>query len=220
MPITLDAWAEFYEQGGEPMHVILFIACVGFAVMVERSWSLLFRLDGSGSRLMAVVQCRLLAGDTAAALRCCTRRRAAVARVVHAGLMAGVDTCRAHAAIDEVRMEVEPLLRRRLPLLSTLASLAMLVGLLGTVFGLISGFSGHHGISAADRTAAIAGGLGMAIHTTGFGILVGIVLLSARLVLGHASDRIMGDVAWCAAKVVNLVTVVRQVPASLGSPYR
>jgi biopolymer transport protein ExbB/TolQ len=220
VPTTMSSWVDFYSQGGTLMHAIFAIGCVGFAVAIEGAWSLLVRLDGDARRLRSVVESRFVDGDTKGAVQACVGRSSAVARILRAGLMASVDRDRTRAAVREAQLQIEVLVRRRLPMLSTLAGLAILVGLLGTVFGLISGFSCPVTVSADQRAAALARSLGIAVHTTGFGLLVAIPLLVARLVVFTAAEKIKGDVAHTGAWIVDLVAHVRAPKQIRDAPYR
>jgi biopolymer transport protein ExbB len=74
--------------------------------------------------------------------------------------------------------------------------------------------------SAAQRAAALAESIGIAVHTSGFGIMVGVLLLSARLWLSSLSDRLVANVELCGAKVVNLIRVVRTPSQRATPPYR
>jgi biopolymer transport protein ExbB len=162
----------------------------------------------------------LIGADTAGALRLCAAQRSPVERVLFAGLMACVDRRRAEIAMHEARVAVEPLLRRRLSVLSTLASLACLVGLLGTIDGLIGGFHCVATISATQRSASIARELGIAMNTSAFGILVAVLLLCAKVVLVNASEKLAADLASCSARFLDVVGVVREPPPLRRSPYR
>ena len=202
------------------MHAILLIGCVGMGIAIERTWCLARWLRIDAVRLCARVRTRLLGGDTAGALRLCAARRSPIEHVLHAGIMACVDRRRAEIAVHEARSEVEPLLHRRLSVLSTLASLACLVGLLGTIFGLIGGFHCGGTMNAYAYSAVIARELGIAMNTSAFGILVAVLLLSAKLVLVHASERLAADLASCSARFLDVVGVVREPPPLRRSPYR
>jgi biopolymer transport protein ExbB len=220
MPTSLEDWVAFYQEGGELMHVILAFAVVGMLIVLERGWKLLVGQNVDAGRLMGLVQARLLAGDTAGALSLCPHGRSHVLGVVRVGLMAGVDPLRAEAAVQEQRLYIVPRLRAGLPTLSAIAGLAMLVGLLGTVMGLTSGFTCVAYTTAAQRAAALAESLGIAVHTSGFGIMVGVLLLSARLWLSSLSDRLVANVELCGAKVVNLIRIVRTPSERRTPPYR
>jgi biopolymer transport protein ExbB len=141
---------------------------------------------------------------------------------MRAGLMAGIDRWRAQGAVQEEQLEVLPVLQRRIPLLSSLASIAMLIGLLGTIAGLIGGFHcGGAAVNADQRAVALAKSISIAINTTGFGLLVSIVLLSARVWLQSLSEGLVADVALYGARIVNLVTLATEpAPATTGTPYR
>ena len=212
---------EFYQQGGAFMHCIALTALIGGCVVLERAAVLLFRYDVNARRLWARVQGRMLAGDSAGALRMCTARSSAVARVVHAGLMAGVDRWRAEGAVRETVLEIKPALFRRVTLLSSLASIAMLLGLLGTIFGMIGGFHCAATVSADQRATALAKSISLTINTTGFGLLVAIPLLAAQIWLRALRDRLAADLELFGARVVNLVcTMTDPAPLEPGSPYR
>lgn len=203
------------------MHVILALGVIGLAMVLERGWQLWVGQSIDARRLLARLQSRLLAGDTAGALDLCPPGRSDVLRVVRAGLMAGVDPFRAEAAVEEQRLSIVPRLRAGLPTLSAIAGLAMLVGLLGTVLGLIDGFSCSAFAPPLEmRAANIARSIGIAIHTSGFGILVGIVLLSARLWLTSLSERLVANVELCGAKVVGLVRIACTPRRASAPPYR
>ena len=203
------------------MHVILALGVLGVLIVLERVWQLRVGQQVDVPRLMGLVQARLLARDTAGALSLCPPGRSHVLCVMRAGLMAGVDPLRAEAAVQEQRLYLVPRLRAGLPTLSAIAGLAMLVGLLGTIMGLIGGFTCGGGFASSElRAATIARSIGIAVHTSGFGIMVGIMLLSARLWLTSLSERLVANVELCGAKVVNLIRVVRTPSRGTAPPYR
>lgn len=211
----------FYRDGGPPMHAILLIGFLGFAIVVERTWCFARWLRVDARRLSAGVRTALLGGDTTTALRLCAARRSPLERVLHAGVMACVDRYRAEVSVHEARVEWEPMLRRRLNVLSSLAGLACLVGLLGTVFGLIGEFRtcAMHVAAAETTERTIAHGISAALNTSGFGILVAVLLLSAKMVLVNASEKLAGDLAAGTARFLDVVGLVRE-PTRVGSPYR
>lgn len=203
------------------MHFILAIGCVGMVVVLERACRLGSWLRVDAARLGALVRARVLGGDTAGALRLCAARPSPVARVLHAGVKASVDRARAEAAVREALLEVVPALTRRLPVLSSRANLALLVGLLGTVFGMIEGFScGGPPVTADQRAAALAKSISIAVNTSGFGLAVAVTLLVARLALVHAAEKLSSDLATCTAKFLGIVAVAREPLDSRASPYR
>jgi biopolymer transport protein ExbB/TolQ len=149
----MDGLAEFYLRGGVFMHWIAVVAGVGLLVCAERVWTLVLcqRLDAAG--LFRGVEDRLLHSDTELAVGLCDGR-SAVAEVVRAGLMASTDRTRARMAVSEVQEAWVSLLTRRIPTIGSLASIAALVGLLGTVDGFIVGSTSVSTVTAVQLPPA------------------------------------------------------------------
>ena len=197
---------EIYAEGGDTMPWIALVAVIGIGVVLERSVALWSRSRLDVPETLRRVRLRLMVGDVEGAWRACGRTRSPVARVLRAGLTAGPDRWRAEAAVRQVQMGEAPAITRRLTLLSALASIAALLGMLGTVFGLIMG--SHCSPETADQRAArIALAIAAAVGTSGFGLLVAIPLLAARLWLGAFRDRLEAEVALYGAKIVSLVVL-------------
>lgn len=191
------------------MHWVAVVAVLGMAVLVERVWVLGVRERSGGRTLFLRVRGRLLLEDTQGALQLCAGP-GAVARVMHAGLMAGVDRTRAQGRVREVQLGCMPRLTQRIGVLSSLAGLAALCGLLGTIDGMTGGTHCVATVSADQRAAALAMEIAAALNTTGFGILVAIVLRSAALFLQTRRDRLVCEIELYGAAVVNLVGIVTE----------
>lgn len=113
-----------------------------------------------------------------------------VERVVAAG--AGLGTAAdAERAMEAATIEAELSLRRRLGWLGTIASVATMIGLFGTVYGLIVAFAALGDVGAAERAARLAEGTSTSMATTAFGLFVAIPAMLAHAVLdGLARDRV------------------------------
>lgn len=194
------------------MHWVAAVAMVALCVLLERTWVLVVRENAGGHVLFRAVRGRILLQDTQGALQLCSGR-GAVAQVMRAGLMAGVDRHRARRAVRETQLACMPRLTHRIGALSSLASLAALCGLLGTVEGMVGGTHCIATASANQRSAAVGMQVANALNTTGFVILVALALLGAAIVLRARRDRLVSEIELYGAAVVNLVGVATEPDA-------
>ena len=86
---------------------------------------------------------------------------------------------------------VEGKVRARVDYLATIGNISTMLGLLGTVYGLILAFSGLGDASAAERTARLSEGIATAMATTAWGLLVGIPALGFHAIIAGKAARIL-----------------------------
>lgn len=174
----------FSGPGAAFMYVITAVLALGLAVTLERAWLywLRWRLDS------AAVSSRLAAGDYDAAEGAAGAHPAS--RLIRSG--AGSDS--PDSAWDAMATEsalVETTIRARVSYLAMVGNVATMLGLLGTVYGLIFAFSGLDAASAVERTARLSEGIGAAMVTTAWGLLVGIPALVAHAILDSKASRLL-----------------------------
>jgi biopolymer transport protein ExbB/TolQ len=124
--------------------------------------------------------------------------QAATARVAQhparALLAAGAAAPNAEAAWDAISAQaalVEPGVRGRVNALAAAGNIATMLGLLGTVYGLILAFQGLGDTSSTERAARLSEGISTAMNTTAYGLLVGIPALGAHAGLDGALRRVL-----------------------------
>jgi biopolymer transport protein ExbB/TolQ len=113
-------------------------------------------------------------------------------------------------AIDEATLEVGPLVNKRTAYLSMLANVATLVGLLGTILGLIQAFNAVAVASAEMKQQLLAQGISVAMFTTAGGLMAAIPTLILHSVISNRSNKILDDVDQYGLKTVNLLTARRR----------
>ncbi len=113
------------------------------------------------------------------------------------------------AAIDEVFLTEVPRLQRFLPLMMILANVATLLGLLGTIFGLMLAFDAVANVPAAQRAAKLAEGIMFAMSTTAFGLCVAIPTMIIYGVIAAQCDRIIEELDEKSTKLINIVVGVK-----------
>jgi len=206
----MSTFAEAMQQGGVFMWVILAVAVVAMAIAAERLVYVFVRADLNTRRFMAQIQKLVAAGNIDLALRLCAERpEAALARVVKAGLVRADDTeTGIREAVEEAVLEVQPDLSRRTAYLPMLANVATLLGLLGTVQGLILAFGAVARAGGEARPALLAEGISIAMYTTFAGLSVAIPVLLLHALVANRGTRILTDldlhglqaVHWLAAR--------------------
>lgn len=108
-------------------------------------------------------------------------------------------------ATDEVFLTEAPRINRYLSLMVTLANLATLTGLLGTIFGLILSFDAVANLPAAERPQALADGIAVAMGTTFMGLIVAVPLLALNGYFTMQSTRLIEEMEEKSLKVMNLL---------------
>ena len=206
-------FAQFYQEGGAWMHPIAICAVLGAGVMIERFIFLFFRFNINGAQFFNQVQTLVMANNIDRAIKLCNAAdKAALARVMKAGLTrANKSEADIASAIEEAMLEVGPAITKRLSMIAAVANIATLLGLLGTIFGMIDAFNAVAVAAADQRSQALAKGISIAINTTGFGLMVAIPLLSAQVFIQGLAKKITDEVDLYAVKLENLLAArVRQ----------
>ncbi|MFY0539029.1 Biopolymer transport protein ExbB/TolQ [Nannocystis exedens] len=206
-------FAQFYQEGGVWMHPIAVCAVLGAGVMIERFIFLFFRFNINGAQFFNQIQKLVMANNIDRAIKLCNAAdKAALARVMKAGLTrANKSESDIAAAIEEAMLEVSPAITKRISMIAAVANIATLLGLLGTIFGMIDAFTAVAVAAADQRSQALAKGISIAINTTGFGLMVAIPLLSAQVFIQGLAKKIADEVDLYAVKLENLLAArVRQ----------
>jgi biopolymer transport protein ExbB/TolQ len=209
----MDDFAQFYQAGGFFMHPIALCAVLGAGVMIEPFIFLFFRFNINGGQFFNQIQKLVMANNIDRAIKLCNAAdKAALARVMKAGLTrANKSESDIAAAIEEAMLEVSPAITKRISMIAAVANIATLLGLLGTIFGMIDAFTAVAVAAADQRSQALAKGISIAINTTGFGLMVAIPLLSAQVFIQGLAKKIADEVDLYAVKLENLLAArVRQ----------
>ncbi len=198
------------EEGGIFMWPILACGVLGATISAERFVYLFLRASVHAPALLAQIQRDVLDGNVDAALKICNAESAAVLpRVLKAGLMrAGRPENEIRDALEEATLEVTPLVQRRIPYMTTIANLCTLLGLLGTIQGLILSFHAVADANAEARSTALASGIAVAMNATFAGLLVAIPVLAIHAIVAARANQILDDVDYGVARLVNLLVAV------------
>lgn len=227
---ALSAVAAFYREGGLFMHVVLAIGLIVGAIIVERFIVLTkaMRIDARGFVEAIVNNARR--GDWNNARHVAMQSSTPVARVAQAMLESGAqDEESLQRAADDATTLQMPELSKRLAWLGLLANSATLIGLLGTITGLITAIAGVGEADAATRSAKLSAGISEALHCTAFGLTVAIPTLIVQGWLISRVEEIGDQIDQLAIRLGKVLSspaqsttpVVRPVrPAAAPTPVR
>lgn len=199
----------FFQEGGYFMYPIAFILALGLAIVIERYISLTIA-RGKNSSAFKSLYSKLANGDTDGAKQECDDNGTAVAEVLGFGIdrMQAGDSDRQsiELAMEEGLMEATPQLEKRTHYLATLANVATLLGLLGTIMGLISAFTAVANANPAEKADLLSASISVAMNTTAFGLMVAIPLLLIHAVLQTKTTAIVDSLEMAAVKFLNVLT--------------
>lgn len=188
----MSAIKEAMEAGGFWMWPILLMSVIVLAVTIERSYMLLARYSINADEFMKEIRKFVLAGNVDRAIKLCNQTpNAALPQVVKAGLLrANKGEVAIANAIEEATLEVMPQVRTRTNSLLVFANVATLLGLLGTIVGLIAAFGGLATADESSRQQVLSSGISIAMYTTAFGLIVAIPALLVHMFLARVTTTI------------------------------
>jgi biopolymer transport protein ExbB len=109
-------------------------------------------------------------------------------------------------AMEESMMEIIPQLEKRTAYVALGANIATLLGLLGTIVGLIQGFQAVSNANPAEKADLLSASISVAMNTTAFGLIVAIPLLVTHSVLTAKTGEIVDSLEMASVKTLNVIT--------------
>jgi len=108
-------------------------------------------------------------------------------------------------AMEEGMMEVIPILEKRTHYLALFANISTLLGLLGTIMGLIEAFTAVAGANPAEKADLLSASISVAMNTTAFGLMAGIPLLMLHAVISTKTSEVIDNLEMASVKTLNLL---------------
>lgn len=211
----LSAIAEFYRAGGVWMHPIAASSIVVWGIAIERFYMLFFRYNVNAPQLMAQVQKLVLANNVDRAIKLCNALpNASLPKVIKAALTrANRGELEIANALEEASVDALRGLQKRTSLLPNLANMATLLGLLGTIIGLIEAFSAVAAAPPDMKSQLLTQSLAIGLNSTALGLLVAIPALALYMFLNSTTKKIVEDIDQYALKIQNLLVARSKMPA-------
>ena len=198
----------FFNGGGPFMYPILAVLAIGAAIGIER-YITLHRITARNRSAWSSIQAALVAGDFEKARDLTHQDDSVIARLLSQGLdRQGLVRRREdiETAMEESMLEIIPLLEKRTPYLALGANIATLLGLLGTITGLISAFTAVSTTNPAEKADLLAASISVAMNTTAFGLIVAIPLLITNQVILSKTSAIIDSLEMAGLKALNVIS--------------
>jgi len=176
------------------------------AIIIERAIYFLGRGQINSKAFLEQIKRLLAAGNLDRARKLCEATTAPVARVAKAGLSRVHKGEAAIAqAIEETMIDVTPEVKVRIGSLWSLANIATLLGLLGTVGALISIFKAVAFAKPQDKQTLLSNGIAEAMYNTAIGLFIAVICMVAHLILSAAAKRVIGDLESFSLRLENML---------------
>jgi biopolymer transport protein ExbB len=208
----------FFQKGGMFMYPILFVFGVGMAIAVER-WIQLNRVRMSNRKMWNKLHPVLVKGEFDKARQMVNKDKSSIAQMLGMGLARQGAVRRREdieIAMEESMMEIIPQLEKRTPYVALLSNIATLLGLLGTIMGLIEAFTAVANANPAEKADLLSASISVAMNTTAFGLMSAIPLLLFHAKLTSTTGQIIDSLEMASVKALNNISnfAKRQFEAS------
>ena len=217
---------QFFEQirihwdgGGKGMYPIAVCLVFALAIVVDRIQVLFFKASIDKEQFLKGLKTHIFNGDLDKAISYTAGQKATpLTNIVKAGLInVPKGEAEVQAAMDEASLRELPRIEKRTGYLAMIGNVATLVGLLGTIGGLIQCFAGVAGVDASEKARVLSDGIAEAKNCTAFGLIVAIPSLVAFSLLQGRTQHMVDDINETSVGVLNLIVANKdkmKLPAS------
>ena len=198
--------AGFFSSGGLFMFPILLVFAVGLGIAIER-YVTLSMVTNKNQQVWEKVQPMLTNGEFDEARKLTGEDESSISQVLYMGLsLQGAVRRREdiEIAMEESMMEIVPRLEKRTPYVALASSIATLLGLLGTIMGLIQAFTAVANANPAEKADLLSASISVAMNTTAFGLMVAIPLLIIHAILTSKTGDIVDSLEMATVKALNV----------------
>ncbi len=198
----------FFQKGGLFMYPILLVFTVGMAITVER-WFQLNRIRSANHKMWDILHPVLVKGEFDKARQMVSKDKSTMAQMLAMGLARQGAVRRREdieIAMEESMMEIIPQLEKRTPYVALLSNIATLLGLLGTIMGLIEAFTAVANANPAEKADLLSASISVAMNTTAFGLMSAIPLLLFVAKLLATTGQIVDRLEMSSVKALNNIS--------------
>lgn len=201
----------FFQSGGPFMYPILAVLAIGVSITLER-YLHLSAAKMKNRRMVAKLLPLLEKGELNSAAKIAKESNSTVSKILLQGIEHFKSARRRddfEAAMEESIMEAIPRLEKRTHYLAMFANIATLLGLLGTIIGLIKAFTAVAQVDPSMKAEILSTSISVAMNTTAFGLIVAIPLLFFYTVLQTKTTEIIDSLEMTVVKFVNHLSRVK-----------
>jgi len=204
----INTLLRFFQNGGSFMYPIAIVLFIGLAVVVER-WIFLSLAKAANRKAFDKILPLLKKQDYKGIMSQAKTNDAPIARIIASGVARMAHSPRRddiELAMEEGILEAVPRLEKRTAYLATLANIATLLGLLGTIIGLIAAFTAVANADPTEKATLLSQSISVAMNTTAFGLISAIPLLLFHAMLQTKTTEIIDSLEMAGVKCLNLMS--------------
>jgi biopolymer transport protein ExbB/TolQ len=208
---SFDTAVKFFQDSGLFIYPSILIMALGLTIAIER-FVFLTKARGENRKVWAQVLPMLQKGQFKDVQGITANSDAAIGKIVNNGLLRMQSPGRREdvdAAMEEGMMEIVPRLEKRTHYIATFANVITLVGLLGTIIGLIKGFTAVAQVNPAEKAEMLSGSISIAMNNTAFALMVAIPFLLIHSFLQAKTSEIVDGLEAAKISFLNLVQRIR-----------
>lgn len=201
-----------FIQGGFFMWPILLCSVLGLVIAVDRFLILSKAGSINKEHLLATIKSRIMQGGMGATMNILRQENIPITNII----AAGINSVMNNASIEEIQTSMDaaalkeiPKLEKRISLINTCANIATLLGLLGTVSGLIGAFDAVATVSPDKKAEMLASAIATAMNTTAAGLLGAIPLLGLYGYLSSKSEELVNEIHEGSVATLNFIITHR-----------
>lgn len=198
---------KFFTAGGAFMIPIVLVGAVAVAITIERYVTLAI-MAARNRRTWTQVETVLTSGEFDKARELMSKDDSSLARLLNMGLaLEGAVRRRdeVEKVMQEGMMDVIPQLEKRTHYLATAANVATLLGLLGTVNGLIHSFSAVATVNPAEKANLLAASISEAMNCTALGLMTAVPILIVHAFLQSKTTGLSDGLETAAIRLLNAI---------------
>jgi biopolymer transport protein ExbB len=206
----IDTMIGFFNKGGMFMYPILLVFLAGMGIALER-WFNLTRVRNVNRKIWNKLYPMLAKGQFEKVKDAVSNDDSTISQMLSMGL-ARQSTVRrredVEIAMEESMMEIIPRLEKRTPYVALLSNIATLLGLLGTIMGLIEAFTAVANANPAEKADLLSASISVAMNTTAFGLMAAIPLLLLHAKLTSTTGQVIDSLEMASVKALNSISSV------------
>jgi biopolymer transport protein ExbB len=206
--MDINVIVAFFQKGGIFMYPILFVFLTGMAIALER-WFQLSRTRNTNRKAWDALYPMLSKGQLEKVRQAVSKDKSTISKMLGMGLARQSGVRRREdmeIAMEESMMEIIPELEKRTPYVALLSNIATLLGLLGTIMGLIEAFTAVANANPAEKADLLSASISVAMNTTAFGLMSAIPLLLLHAKLMSTTGQIVDSLEMASVKALNRIS--------------
>ena len=205
---SYESVAVAFQKGGPFMYAIGTVGVLVLAISIDRFIKLYSVYSVDSIPFMNQIMKLVSSNNVDRAIKIChVKNKAALPQVVRAGLTkVGKPIEDVQGAMDEASLKVVPSLQAGFSFIATFANISTLLGLLGTITGLILSFGSLSAADPSQKQQLLASGIAEAMHCTAFGLIVAVTAILAHSFLSNKANKIMDDIDRYSVSILNVVS--------------